>query len=301
MRVSGLLHYGLEIADLEEGRDFYRLFGLDVEERLGTIAVGCAGRHQDQALLVEGEHKRLHHVAFAIAPGTLGEFQRHLESLGIPIEDAPKGLDGDGLWLSDPDGNRINLRERDLAPARAPEPEQLNLPGNYQRVDRAAWLTADRAARPRRLGHVLIFTTDNDAAQRFYTAALGLKLSDRVPGLASFMNAGPGDHHVFGFIQSSHPGLHHSSWEVDTIDQLAIGARTMATGGHEKAWGIGRHTLGSNLFHYIQDPWGSWIEYFADIDQITDDWEPGQEWHAPPWVWSPPIPDDFLVNYEPKE
>jgi|SRR5450631_1169368 hypothetical protein len=35
-------------------------------------------------------------------------------------------------------------------------------------------------------------------------------------------------------------------------------------------WGVGRHTIGSNFFHYIQDPWGSWFEYYSDMDFIDD-------------------------------
>lgn len=33
MRVTGLLHYGLEIPSLEVGAEFYRDFGLEVAER----------------------------------------------------------------------------------------------------------------------------------------------------------------------------------------------------------------------------------------------------------------------------
>jgi len=113
------------------------------------------------------------------------------------------------------------------------------------------------------------------------------------------MNSGPGDHHVFGFIQSSHPGLHHSSWEVNNLDELAIGAQLMADKGHRIGWGLGRHSLGSNLFHYVRDPWGSWIEYFADIDQISESWQP-HDWDTPPAVWCPMMPGEFLENIEPK-
>ena len=61
--------------------------------------------------------------------------------------------------------------------------------------------------------------------------------------------------------------------------------------------GLGRHSLGSNLFHYIRDPWGSWIEYFTDIDRITEDWTP-REWQTPPAVWCPLMPEQFLINLE---
>ena len=38
--------------------------------------------------------------------------------------------------------------------------------------------------------------------------------------------------------------------------------------GFQKGWGLGRHVLGSNYFHYVQDPWGSFSEYSCDIDYI---------------------------------
>ena len=215
MRVSGLLHYGLQVPDLAQGRDFYADFGLAVDEHANQMVVRCDGRDQDQTLLVEGRDKRLHHVAFAAPSGSLAELQRHLEGLGIALEDAPVGGPDGGLWFCDPDGNAVNVREQELAPPRPAVPARLNLAGDYQRVDEARWMTADAAPRPRRLGHVLIFTSDAGRSQDFYERTLGLRLSDRIKGVAVFMNSGPGDHHVFGFIQSTHPGLHHSSWEVD--------------------------------------------------------------------------------------
>jgi catechol-2,3-dioxygenase len=299
MRVSGLLHYGLQVPSLDEARGFYDTFGLEVADRPHTLAVRCVGRDQDQTILTEGPDKRLHHVAFAIPLGSAADWQRHLESQNITLHDAPgPDLDG-GLWFRDPDDNWITLREQELSPPRDPEPAPLNLPGDYQRTDQARWLSAGAPARPRRLGHILVFSSDNHQSETFYGAALGLRMSDRIPGKASFMNAGPGDHHVFGFVQSSHPGLHHSSWEVDTFDQLAVGAQTMAENGHRVGWGLGRHSLGSNLFHYVRDPWGSWIEYFADIDQISENWQ-ARDWNTTPAVWCPLMPEEFLQNQEPK-
>ncbi|MEV0286944.1 MULTISPECIES: VOC family protein [unclassified Kribbella] len=144
---------------------------------------------------------------------------------------------------------------------------------------------------------MLIFVTDLARSEHFYTSLLGLRLSDRIRGMATFLNSGPGDHHVFGFIQSTHRGLHHSSWEVTNFDQLAVGAGTMHDKGHEEGWGLGRHTLGSNLFHYIRDPWGGWIEYGADMDRITDAWKAGDR-ETPPAVWCPMPPETFLANLE---
>lgn len=295
MRVNGLLNCGLQVPDLETGRRFYADFGLEVTERGNTLVVRCSGRDQDQVVLTEGPRKRLSHVVFAIDPGTLPAWQRHLEGLDVPIIDIPT----DGLWFRDPEGNLVQLRDTGLASWRAFDPEAFNFGDAITRTDAARWLLASEPPKPRRLGHMLIFVADMAEAERFYTRTLGLRLSDRVIGKATFLNAGPGDHHVFGFVHSSHPGLHHTSFEVANIDQLGIGAQLMADKGHREGWGLGRHSLGSNLFHYIRDPWGSWIEYFTDIDHITEDWSP-RDWETPPAVWCPMMPELFLTNLEDK-
>ncbi|WP_438486776.1 VOC family protein [Streptomyces sp. S186] len=299
MRVSSLLHYGLQVPDVSRGGRFYEDFGLSVTERGKGLAVRCDGQDLDRTLLLEGPDKRLHHVAFGVAPGALPEMQRRLEGLGVRLEDAPSDEVEGGLWLRDPDGNRITIREESPSlpcPAAAPP---MNVPGDYRRLGEARWLTADVPARPRRLGHVLIFSSDVARSERFYGRVLGLGVSDRVPGVVTFMNCGPGDHHVFGLVQSTHPGLHHSSWEVGSVDEMVLGARNLAERGSELSWGLGRHTFGSNLFHYIRDPWGSWAEYFLDMDQITADWAPRDWQDVPTAVWCPLRPAEFTENLEP--
>jgi len=297
MRVTGLLHYGLQIPSLEVGQTFYNDFGLAVTERDNSLVVRCHGREMDQAVLTEGPHKRLHFVAFGVKPGSLPDWQRHLESLGLAIEDAPADARGDGIWFRDVEGNLVNLRDEELAKWRDFGDTRMNVGDTVDRVDEPRWATAGEATQPRKLSHVLIFARDMAAMEEFYLGVLGLRLSDRAIGVATFLNSGPGDHHVFGFVTGTHPGLHHSSWEVANIDQIAIGAQTMAAQGHTQGWGLGRHTLGSNLFHYIRDPWGSWTEYFVDMDRTTENWQP-HDWDVPAGVWCPLMPPEFTVNYE---
>ena len=59
--------------------------------------------------------------------------------------------------------------------------------------------------------------------------------------------------------------------------------------------------LGSNYFHYIRDPWGSYCEYSHDIDYVPmgPGWNAGDA--APEngfYLWGPVPPDDFAFNYE---
>jgi catechol-2,3-dioxygenase len=300
MRVTGLLYVGLEVPSLDVGEQFYRQFGLDAIERADSLVFRCLGREQDQLVLGEGPKKRLGYIAFSVTPGSLPTFARHLEQRGIPLGNAPAGAADGGIWLRDPEGTWVNLRDEQPAAPRPFEAEAYNIGNSYDRIDKAQWLgVRDTAARPRRLGHTLFFSADVFGMERFYVETLGLRVSDRITNRASFLNCGTGDHHVFGFLPSSHRGLHHLSFEVSGIDEMAIGAQEMAAGGHSLAWGLGRHTIGSNIFHYIRDPWGSWSEYFTDIDQITDGWQP-HDYDVPPAVWCPALPAEFRQNHEPR-
>src|SRR5262249_16628012 len=150
------------------------------------------------------------------------------------------------------------------------------------------------------LGHVLFFTPDPEAAERFYTGVLGFRVSDRVPGLLSFLRCST-DHHNLAFAKSSRRGFHHASYEVGSFDEVGMGGMWMRAQGWEPAWGMGRHAIGSNVFYYIRDPWGSYAEYFHDIDCIPEDaaWEP-RDWEAKYalYCWGPDVPPDFIENKE---
>jgi len=242
--------------------------------------------------------KRLHHVSFTLRPGTLDSVQEALERAGTPVIAPPAGAPEDGLWIRDPDGTAVQLLDEAPAPARAVAEVLTNMGASRQRIGVAQWQRATEDVMPRRLGHALLFTAQPQQMTDFYTQVLGLRVSDRIHGLVTFLNAGPGDHHIFGFIASSHRGFHHGSFEVPSIDAIALGADRMRTKGRDAGWGLGRHTIGSNFFHYNPDPWGSWIEWFSDIDQIDDSWVAG-EWDVPPHLWGAPPPETFLRNLEP--
>jgi catechol-2,3-dioxygenase len=301
MPIIGLHSFGHEVPDLEVAERYYSQFGLLTSLRDNTLLVSCDGRDQDQIVVTQAGRNHLSWVGFSVVHGSLDELTRSLEAAGHRQIDGPD-VGGEGNWFADPDGMPVRLSEAPLAKWRDFGRVSWNMNGEAARVDQSRWLQVRDAQppRPRRLGHVIKYSQDLDRAEAFYIGALGLKLSESLSTRLSFWNCGPGDHHIFGVSVSSGPGLHHSSFEVADFDEIATGAYHMADCGHRDQWGLGRHTFGSNLFVYVKDPWGSWTEYFSDLDQITENWQ-GRRWalgEAASAVWSPPMPKDFHLNTE---
>jgi catechol 2,3-dioxygenase-like lactoylglutathione lyase family enzyme len=297
--ISSLHHYALEVPDLQVADEFLQDFGLETAEKDGSLIATCPGRDQEQVRLVPAPAKRLHHVSFTLHPGTLESVRDALDRAGVSVIGPLAGASEEGLWVRDPDGSAVQLLDQAPTPPRAVSEVLANVGANSPRIGIAQWQQATADVMPRRLGHTLLFTPQPQRMTDFYTAVLGLRVSDRIHDLVTFLNAGPGDHHIFGFIASSHPGFHHASFEVPSIDAIGLGADRMRSRGRDAGWGLGRHTIGSNFFHYNPDPWGSWIEWFSDIDQIDDSWV-AREWDVPPHLWGSPPPETFLSNLEPR-
>ena len=297
--VHSLDHFVLAVPNLKMAQDYFSNFGLDVRERGDALLLKTFGSDQVWGVVVEGPRKRLRHISFGCFADDLPRFKARLESNGVKLLDAPAGFASNGVWFRDPSDILLELK---VAPKSSTD---RKMGGNWESspegVAGASIRSKAPLARPRRMSHMLAFTNDIDKAIDFYSANLGLRLSDRA-SMVGFMHAIHGsDHHILAFVQSAGPGLHHSSWDMARIDDIGLAAMHMADQGHRKGWGLGRHVLGSNYFHYIQDPWGSFTEYTCDIDYIAADqrWQAGH--HADEdsfYLWGPNPPEDFVVNHE---
>ncbi len=298
--IHSIGEFVLSVPDLARAQDFYAAFGLHVAEQGATLTLATAGDGYRWGRLVPGARKAMHHVTFHCFAEDFEPLRRHIEAQGVRLLDPPPGFDSNGLWLRDHDGMLIEVtvgvktspdEKRLVGWAEAPA-GQRNAP--YRRMT--------RPVQPRRLAHILRFTPDIAAAIDFYSRVLGLRLSDRSGDLIAFMHGVHGsDHHLMAFSRSNAPGLHHLSWDVPTLGDVGIGAMAMADRGYDRGWGLGRHVLGSNYFHYVRDPWGSYCEYSCDIDFIpaTMDWQSAD--HPPEdsfYLWGPQVPPEFIVNME---
>lgn len=304
MAVVGLLSFTLKVPDLETGVRFYTEAGLMAEVDGDRAQLRCAGQQRASIMLVGGAPaKRLHHVTLR-AEG-LDVIAARATDAGGDVADAPTGFEDNGLWVRDPRGILYHLVEHASDPELTAGPAfEINAPGRLVRRGRSAVKPVRDypAAAPHRLGHVMLFTPDVPASVRFVVEGLGMGLADRAQDVVAFTCAvRDSDHHVVAFAKSPGIGFHHASFQVDDPDAVGRNGRALLASTGRGDWGVGRHTIGSNFFHYVQDPWGSWFEYFSDMDHIEDHslWTPRNYDLVDSLAnWGPPVPDDFVRNGE---
>ena len=292
MAIHGLGSMTIGVPRVDEARHFYREFGL-TELARGDFASRDGGA---QLHLVERPVRQL--VEVTLAADYPDDLER-IADAAAANDLAVTNHEDESISVVEPVvGIRVRAAIRDRITQSPNDTPPMNGPGNTVRDgDRAPAIFAEGPAAPRRLGHVLWGTPDIAASKRFLVDVLGFRLSDESAGIIAFLRCSP-DHHNVGLISSPVPFFHHSSWQVDDVDEIGRGAHHLLTGDPLRSvWGLGRHFLGSNLFWYFRDPAGNFAEYFADLDQIGDDdawiardWAPDKSLYA----WGPPVPRDFV-------
>ena len=298
--IHSLNLFNLIVPDLDQARKFYSSFGLDVREDADATHIYTQGHAHRWGTIVEGARKKLNFISFGAFEDDLPRFRQRLAAMRIDLLDPPKGFESNGLWFRNHDGTLLEIRVAEkTSPNAKSAVDNSSAPAGVQAApsrSRAPFVA------PRRLAHILVFTRDIPGAIKFYSQVLGMRLSDRSGDMIAFMHGIHGsDHHMIAFLKSDAPGLHHFSWDVKSINEIGLGAMQMADKGFTAGWGMGRHVLGSNFFHYVRDPWGSYAEYSSDIDYIPvdRDWPSGD--HPPEdsfYVWGPTPPADFAFNDE---
>ena len=298
--VHSLDHFCLQVPDIAVAEDFYKAFGLSLSARGNQLSLLTDGSAHPWGVLTEGPHKRLSYISFGAFEEDFEGLRGRLQRLGVKRLDPPPGFDSAGVWFRDPDGTLLEVRVSEkTSPNQKSSFAMPSVPGGLRGACRRSLATQ---IRPRRLAHVLIFTMDVDRAIRFYHEVVGLRLSDRSGDGIAFMHGIHGsDHHLLAFGKSEGGGFQHCSWDVGSTNEVGQGAMQMADRGFRAGWGVGRHVLGSNYFHYVRDPWGSYSEYSSDIDYIPCDcdWDTGDYPSEDAiYLWGPEMPKDFTCNYE---
>ena len=283
------------VPDAARQRAFYEEAGFIAGES-GASFGGSDGGQQVQ--LEEGGFRRLLNVNLLASDTTdISIITSRLTGLGIE----PRIVD-DTLRAIDP-ATRVEFSVR---PGVAPALTKLsatvyNGPGRNERINARASGVSPRVRAPRRLGHIVIGSPDIDSTIRFLVEGLGFKVSDHFPGIIAFLRCST-DHHNVAVVNSEVPQLQHYSWECDDIDHVGHNATALVrSDASRQGWGFGRHFVGSNFFWYLLEPSGSFIEFYSDMDIITDDmeWETkGRTPVGPEHIgnsWGPNMPLEFII------
>lgn len=291
-------HFCMTVPNLDVAARFFEDFGLQVARVAHGLELRTQASEHCWAKIHEGDTKALQYVALGIFPEDESTFRERLSQSGRSSEPHRLGPT-DGLWCCAPGGLQIVLRvaEKTMPDAKSSAPEHIAPAGVAGTAGRASC----PPVHPGRLSHLAFFTPSLDEAIEFCIGTLGMRLSDRSDHVAFLHGAHGSDHHLLAFARSAASGLHHSSWDVASVNEVGWGGERMKAAGHDRGWGVGRHCLGSNYFYYVRDPWGSYAEYSYDIDFI----ESGQTWQAgfhpssdSMYLWGPEVPAEFVTNHE---
>jgi catechol 2,3-dioxygenase-like lactoylglutathione lyase family enzyme len=299
--VHSLDHFAFTVPDLDEAARFYSEFGLDVRRVDGRVDLYTFGNpHRWGSIHRAPGRKKLQYLCFGAYEKDIEPLRERLERLRVMRREAHPLAQSPGLWCEDPQGIAVQVI---AGPKVSPsEKKPIVWPAAAPGKGACPARSTIKGVRPTRLSHTLMFSSDVMGSARFYIDALGLKLSDYSgDGIAFLHGVHASDHHLVAFAKSEGPGLHHSSWDVATMDEVGLGMQQMVDHGHKEGWGVGRHVLGSNYFYYVRDPWGSFAEYSHDIDFISADIEWKAKDHPPEdsfYLWGPPVPDYFIMNCE---
>lgn len=290
-RTAGVDHIALAVPDLEAAVAFYvDRWGLSLVQREGDrcFLATTDACYADLVLLV-GAEPALDHLAFAFA--SADELESVLDAvvacghpglrpLGPPEE---PGQERSAAVL-DPDGNTVELvlgsnRGAGHGAGDAPPPT--------------------RGVAPRKIGHVVLGTPQRDAMEAFYRH-LGFVVSDRTAQGMSFLRCNE-DHHTLALATTEAPWLQHVAYDVGTVDAVMRAMAAFREAGIAPIWGPGRHGPGDNIFTYYQDPAGTIIEYYGELE-IFEEFDPklearewGPEHRGDTWGLAGPPPPAFFA------
>ena len=201
----------------------------------------------------EGPRKKLGHISFGAFEDDFDRFAERLEKLGVKRLDPPPGVETNGLWFHDHDGNLVEIK----VAAKSSPNEKSEFFGRLCRPERARRaFPARRDARKARGVSRTSFSSRAMSRRRFSSIRARLaSASPTGPATASPFARHPRQrpsHDRLRHIDA--PGLHHLSWDV--------GSSTISAGASCICWtkdsrGDGAATARSRLQffpHYVFDP-----------------------------------------------
>ena len=273
MALHRLTRIVMGVPNVAEVSSYYREFGLSPTDEPHRFATTDGG---EQLRIVPAVSRRL----VQLCVGTddlddLGRITSALDRLGVACtrEDTSVTAVDPGTGVS----VRVEIDDR-IVQQPATEPV-YNAPGVVARPGtRADGVLRKESVRPRKLGHAVLGSTDPDRRRGSSSTGWASRSATLFRDMAAFMRCSVRPPQRSGPARPRCTFLHHTSWQVDDIDEVGRGATAMLEGDPDRhIWGLGRHYVGSNFFWYLKDPAGNFSEYYSDMDCVLDDalWKPG--------------------------
>jgi hypothetical protein len=307
VKVADLAWLEFEKPDLDAAERFAHDFGFATAYRDGGELHLRGTLPGAQCVVVRrGAVSRFTGPAFRAAGRA--DLERLARANGATVRDRRGAGGGWDVELRDPSGLpvRVVAGVAELPGLERQRPLVVNA-GEVRRVN-ATQRAPLEPARVERLGHLVLETPSFGRALDWYLENLGLIVSDFMyfPGqrergaVMAFMRCDrgpePADHHTLAIMLGPARRYVHSAYQVADLDAVAMGGEFLGQRGYRRAWGIGRHIQGSQIFDYWRDPDGLMVEHVADGDVFDSSVEPG--W-APLTAsglaqWGPPVTRDFL-------
>jgi catechol-2,3-dioxygenase len=250
-------HVGLRVTDLDEAAARWcAQFGLAESARApGRVQLSC----DDEPCAVEliaSETAGFDHVAYELtAECSLTHAYNHLVQWGAQTDD-----DGSVLRTEDAEGNPVVL-----LPYREPR---------SRLVSHARPPSGAAVGHPRRLGHVNFLTGQLEEQLRFYSEALGMRITDWLGDAGLWFHIGP-DHHVMALVDTGSAHFHHLAFELVDIGQMRDMLDHLGRHGRWLGWGPVRHGIGGNIASYVRIVEEEcFVELYCDMEQLQADHKP---------------------------
>jgi catechol-2,3-dioxygenase len=250
-------HVGLRVDDLDEAAARWSAqFGLVVRSRRSDRVLLACDDEPCALELVHGSPAGFDHAAYELSAGcSLEQAQAHLQDYGAEVV-----RDAGCLHTRDADGNEIQI----LAYR---EPESRLVP-------HARPASNPVLGHPRKLGHVNFLTAQLGEQLRFYTEALGMRVTDWLGDDGVWLHVNS-DHHVMALINKGVSHFHHLAFDIVDFGQMRVALDHLGRHGRWLGWGPTRHGVGGNIASYVRIVEEEcFVELYCDMEQLQRDHEP---------------------------
>jgi catechol 2,3-dioxygenase len=206
-----LRRVGLRVQNIARSIDYYTRFGLSIvrderdEQGNGSVGLGVGTREVLQLRTLPAGRPRpahtagLYHFALLVADEVeLGSFIANCRDQRVPLAGASDHLVSQALYLTDPEGNGIEVYADRPRKQWSYENGQikmdtlrLDIPRLLQRAQDFPGFSSRL-----RLGHMHLNVGDLDRSTAFYNEKLGMDLMIGMPGQADFVSWDGYHHHL---------------------------------------------------------------------------------------------------------